>query len=191
MHNLFLGIAKTTMKTWKETGALNEKDFAIIQKRVDAVEPPSEIGRIPSKIATGFAGFTADQWKNWVCYFSLYALKGLLPKRDYKAWTHFVYACRAICCHQLTKDNCNTAREELIQFCKDFEIIYGKDACTPNMHLSCHLVDCIEDYGPVYSFWCFSFERYNGVLGSYHKGSQNIGNGITMHYCTGSPATKI
>ena len=29
-----------------------------------------------------------------------------------------------------------------------------------------HLKECIEDYGPVYSFWCFAFERYNGILGS-------------------------
>ncbi|KXJ06458.1 hypothetical protein AC249_AIPGENE6290 [Exaiptasia diaphana] len=39
MHNLFLGIAKTTMKIWKDTGALNDKDLEIIQKSVNAVEP--------------------------------------------------------------------------------------------------------------------------------------------------------
>ena len=34
------------------------------------------------------------------------------------------------------------------------------------MHLRCHLMECIEEYGPVYSFWCFGFERYNGILSS-------------------------
>ena len=35
------------------------------------------------------------------------------------------------------------------------------------MHMHTHLADCILDYGPMYSFWLFSFERYNGILGNY------------------------
>lgn len=43
-----------------------------------------------------------------------------------------------------------------------------------NMHLHGHLRQCIEDYGAVYSFWCFSFERLNGILGSYPTNSHHI-----------------
>ena len=25
------------------------------------------------------------------------------------------------------------------------------------------------------SFWCFSFERYNGIMGDYHTNNVNIG----------------
>ena len=35
------------------------------------------------------------------------------------------------------------------------------------MHLHTHLVDCVLDYGPVYSFWLFCFKGYNGILGEY------------------------
>ena len=42
------------------------------------------------------------------------------------------------------------------------------------MHLHAHLMDCILDFGPVYSFWLFSFERLNGVLGSYHTNGHDI-----------------
>ena len=27
-----------------------------------------------------------------------------------------------------------------------------------------HLKNVVEDYGPVYAFWLFSYERYNGIL---------------------------
>lgn len=37
------------------------------------------------------------------------------------------------------------------------------------MHLHCHLWQCMIDVGPVYSFWCFSFERYNGLLEGMQK----------------------
>jgi len=42
------------------------------------------------------------------------------------------------------------------------------------MHLHCHLKECIEDYGPIYSFWCFAFERYNGILGSTATNNRSI-----------------
>ena len=35
------------------------------------------------------------------------------------------------------------------------------------MHLHTHLVDYVLDYGPVYSFWLFSFKYHNGTPGQY------------------------
>ena len=64
MHNLLLGSAKNVLKTWIEMGILSESDLEREQKRVNLVKPPSEVGRIPSKISEGFKGLTADQWKN-------------------------------------------------------------------------------------------------------------------------------
>ena len=101
MHNLFLGLAKTTLKVWKE---IKDKHFDLLQRRVDAVIPPPEIGRIPSMFSTGFSGFTADQWKNWVCYYSAFALKGILPREHYDAWMCFVTACRLIGCQSVHKN---------------------------------------------------------------------------------------
>ena len=61
------------------------------------------------------------------------------------------------------------ADELLLSFCTGFEQLYGHEACTPNLHLHCHLKECILDAGPLYSFWCFSFERYNGILEKMQK----------------------
>ena len=33
------------------------------------------------------------------------------------------------------------------------------------MHMHAHLNEGLLDYGPVYNFWLFSFEHYNGILG--------------------------
>ena len=61
-----------------------------------------------------------------------------------------------------------TADLLLLTFCKKFKQLYGGENCTPNLHLHLHLKDCLLDYGPSYAFWCFSFERYNGLLGSFN-----------------------
>ena len=37
------------------------------------------------------------------------------------------------------------------------------------MHMSCHLRDCLLDFGPFSTFWCFPYECYNGVLEGVSK----------------------
>ena len=65
----------------------------------------------------------------------------------------------------MTQAEVSTADLLLGAFCRKFE------HCTPNMHLHLHLKNCILDHGPAHSFWCFSFERYNGL---YHTNQKNI-----------------
>ena len=38
---------------------------------------PSDIGRIPHKILSGFASLTADQFKNWIMHFSVITLRDI------------------------------------------------------------------------------------------------------------------
>ena len=56
-----------------------------------------------------------------------------------------------------------------------FEQLYGgQDLATPNMQLHGHIKECLLDYGPFHAFWCFSFERFNGILGSFHTNNRSI-----------------
>ena len=57
------------------------------------------------------------------------------------------------------------AHKGLIKIINLIEEHYGEGKITLNLHLSLHLCECSYDYGPLYSFWCFLFERMNGVLG--------------------------
>ena len=75
MHNLFLGTAKHCVDVWKSTGLLSTDHLLIMQMRVNDYFCPSDIGRIPSKIQSSFAGFTADQWRSWTVLFSFIVLK--------------------------------------------------------------------------------------------------------------------
>ena len=84
-------------------------------------------------------------------------------------WCLFSLSCSLFCrpfihCSELIK-----ADELMMKFCNKFEQVFGKEHVTPNMHMHAHLRQCVEDVGPVYSFWCFSFERYNGILESLQK----------------------
>ena len=81
VHNLLLGTAKHMIEVWKSLKMITDKQFADIQKRVDSFTTPDDLGRIPSKTSSSIYGFTPEQWKNWTIFFSLYALKPILPPR--------------------------------------------------------------------------------------------------------------
>lgn len=175
MHNLYLGSAKHVLKAiWNDKQILSSDDFETIQRRVDQCSVPADIGRIPFKILSEFSSFTADQFKNWVIYFSLIALRGMLSEQHLEYWRHFVLACRLLSQYELSRDEIIIADALLLKFCRRTECMYGKAIITPNMHLHCHLKECIMDYGPLHAFWCFPFERYNGLLGQLPNNNKTI-----------------
>lgn len=150
------------------------RTFEGIQELVDSMTVPQDIGRIPGEISCSFSGFTADQWKNWTTVYSLFALKGVLPDNHLECWRHFVLTCKLLGKKVLTYSDIELGDRHLMEFCRTFEELYGKDLVTPNMHLHGHLKECLLDYGPFHSFWCFSFERFNGILGSFHTNNRSI-----------------
>ena len=160
----FLSIAKYTIETWKSLNILKGPHYCQLQSKVDEILPPPKIGRIPRKISSGFSCFTADEWKNWILVYSIYSLKGVLPEPHYSCWCIFVQACTLICQLFVTHEDIKEAHHLIIAFCKEFQKLYGKEYCTPNMHMACHIRDNMIDYGPLAAFWAFSFERYNGTL---------------------------
>lgn len=183
MHNLFLGTAKHFLKTvWIERGIISDSQFSAIQCRIDSSMVPSDIGRIPYKVRSGFSSFTADQWKNWTVHFSLLVLHDILSGENLECWHHFVLACRILCCKQLTIDQVRLADALLLQFCRRTERMYGTHIITPNMHMHCHLRSCVEDYGPLHGFWLFAFERYKGILGKTPCNNLSIETQLMQHF---------
>ncbi|KAG1797180.1 uncharacterized protein BJ212DRAFT_1289954, partial [Suillus subaureus] len=60
--------------------------------------------------------------------------------------------------------------EYLIKFIK----IHPKDVKLTH-HLVTHIFDQLHDYGPVYRFWTFLFERLNKLLKSYSTNNHGTG----------------
>lgn len=91
----------------------------------------------------------------------------LLAEPDRHILANFVRACNLLVCRILDKESLNEAHQRLLNVAKLIERNYESEKITPNIYLSLHLCENCMDYGPLYSFWCFSFERMNGILGKY------------------------
>ena len=148
MHNLLLGTAKRMISIWLDLEIIGRSVFNQIQAQVDSVIVPPGIGRIPLKILSGFSGFKADQFKNWVNIYSIPCLFAVLEADHLECWRHFVLGCRILCKQKLTADEIKLADALLLQFCRRVDRMYGQGVITPNMHLHCHLKDVILDFGP-------------------------------------------
>ena len=90
-----------------------------------------------------------------------------------RSWQTFVLSCFYLCRREINLTDLKKADLLLINFCKRAQNLYGKSSITPNMHLHGHLTECAQDYGSIYNFWLFSYERYNGILGDYPTNKRN------------------
>ena len=174
MHNLYLGTGKYLFKLWISLGLVGKSELDDIDKLLRLFVVPNSIGRLPTNLASNYGGFKATQWRSWITIFSPVVMKSVLPAEHLRCWLLFVRACSILGHRIVRRSDIETADLLLLTFCKKFEQLYGEHSCTPNLHLHLHLKDCLLDYGPPHSFWCFSFERYNGLLGSFHTNQKNI-----------------
>lgn len=153
---------------------LQECDVRVSGMASYITPPHTTFRRLPHKIASNYGGYTASQWKNWTLIYSLFCLKDLLPERHIICWQKFVLACKLICSPIISKTDIVSAELLFVKFGQKFEQFYGKKFVTPNIHLPCHSKECVIECGPVHAFWCFSFERFNGILGSMQVNGRSI-----------------
>ena len=130
------------------------------------IKVPSDIDRIPSKIEKGFSAFTANQWKTFILVYTTSITWDLLQKEDREILSLFVWVCNILVCQIIVKSGLEEAHQCLLAMVKLVETHYGPEKIPPNMHLCLHICECALDYGPLYSFWCYSFEQMNGLLGN-------------------------
>ena len=178
MDNLFLGTAKKMFKICCKNDILTKEKLREVQEHIETVEAPTHLGRLPGNISSNYAGFTASQWKNWVSYYLLYALEGVLGEEHINRWQTSVLACHHLSRPYIMKTDLLIADQRLLHFCKKVE--------SPNMHHHLHISECVENYGSVYGFWLFGFERYNGLLGSFHTTNREVEVQLTRTFLTTS-----
>ena len=176
MHNIYLGSAKHVLQTvWMKRNFVSSNDVKKINEKISSWVIPPEVrfNRLPARIEYS-SSFTAEQWMLWVNYYSINCLYGVLPTDHLECWRHLVLASRLLCKRNMNMDDIRLADTLLLKFCQRFQVLYGPESVTPNIHLHGHLLECIKDYGPMCNFWLFSFERFNGLLGDEPTNNRSI-----------------
>ena len=140
MHNLYLGTAKHAFEVWLDNDLLTKSSLAVFEERLKLFQVPADIRRLPSRIASSYGAFTANQWKNWITIYSPVLLKDILPSEHFHCWLLYVRSVCILSLYCIKENDLTTADLLLINFCQQFQRLYGDMSCTFNMHLHLHLI---------------------------------------------------
>ena len=161
MHTFLLGMVKReTELHMKKLSPLQKSEFI---RRVKSMKLPYDIGRLPSTMFDADSdsiSCTAQQWKNYAIAYARPCLYKLLPTDAYKCLVILCEIVELISLPAFTADDIT----KLYRLLHDHHTLYGKWAITINYHMALHIPDVINDHGPPQSFWCFGYERMNGLL---------------------------
>lgn len=182
MHNLLLGTSKHMFCLWIEQGLITKEHLQQFDLVIQHFVVPDNIGRLPTQIKSNYLSFKAAQWSSWTQIYSAVLLKGILPNDHYKCWLLFVRATTILCQRIIRITDIETADMLLEKFCRTTENLYGRAHCTFNMHLHLHVKQTLLDFGPAHSTWCFSFERYNNILGSVETNNKSVESQFMMNF---------
>lgn len=126
-----------------------------VDERLLNIKPPKFLTSFPRSL-TEVSHFKAAELKNFLLYYSLPCLFGILPMDQFNHFLLLVYAIYIIYIflqQNITAKDILQCRKFLLEFVINVPVMYGERYMTSNVHLLPHLADKVEDLGPL---WCSS-----------------------------------
>ena len=166
MHLACLGVTRRLCSLWK-SGRNTVRQGTHQLQRISALISES-VKLLPSEFSRKTRAIMhSERWKATECrLFLLYlgpiVLKNVIPDPLYK---HFLLlACSMLILTSNNKTKYSKAREYLKRFVEEFPKLYGEECMTYNAHSILHLIEDVEEHGPVDSFSCFPFENHLAAI---------------------------
>lgn len=184
MHAWLLGIVKMIVRAWFDSSN-HEKSWYLgshleeINRRLLNILPPCEITRTPQNIENKLK---AAEWKNFLLYYSIVVLLGILPIKYYRHWLLFVSSAHILLKEKITDQEIQAAEESLMKFHDGIEDLYGKQYMTFNAHTLKHVIKYVGFFGSLWPWSTFCFESYNSVIKGLFHGTQCIADQIFKSY---------
>ncbi|XP_077541965.1 uncharacterized protein LOC144154323 [Haemaphysalis longicornis] len=135
-----------------------------VNQRLLSIHPPHCVTRLPRPIGVRIQ-WKATEWRNWLLYYALPCLDGVLPL---EYWRHLSKLSEAV--HILLQEAISPGeidRAECLLFAfveRCAPPLFEPTAATFNVHSLLHLGDSVRDLGPLWANSCFTFEGGNGKL---------------------------
>ncbi|KIO17587.1 hypothetical protein M407DRAFT_84835 [Tulasnella calospora MUT 4182] len=149
-------------RVWKEIGASTLKANATI---------PASFGRRIPNIAEDRTYMTAEGYLVWATMYAPILLRGRFrEERYYRHWVKFVSLVERCLQFSITASERRQMRADIHEWYTEYERIFYQynderlPTCLIIFHAWLHLVDMMEQSGPLWSYWTWVMERYCGLL---------------------------
>ena len=178
MHAILEGLAKQFMKYWfgsEFSGyVFNIRKFlSEIDKRLLRMKPPHAFRRSPRSIKC-LSFWKAAEFRAWLLYYSIPAMKDFLPQIYLNHWCLLVCAMHILLNTSVSSNDLQVASDYLVKFYEQSPELYPSIVCTANLHSIIHINQSVKDWGPLWCYSTFGYENLNGFLLRQCHGSGNV-----------------
>jgi hypothetical protein len=178
MHNCLIGVTRQLMNLWFDSSYHNQPFYIglhmqNIDKKLLSIKHTNEISRKTTSVKERLF-WKANDCRNWLLFYGVVSLHGTLLPRYLEHFSLFCSAIYILLKSSISPEDMQTARQKLLKFYENFEVLYGPINTTYNVHLTSHLCDCVSYCGPLWAYSCFHFEDNNGILSGYVKGTRHV-----------------
>ncbi|KIY48977.1 hypothetical protein FISHEDRAFT_42291 [Fistulina hepatica ATCC 64428] len=188
MHNFYGQVKDFWMEIIDGGYMMTAVMWRTYEETINSIHWPSGIGRLPINLATNHSLPKADQWRR-MCTIQPFTLWIIWHNADDKImcdapavphnaksrptfmrsprelYTLAIYLSLAeqiLARRSITSESAQRGQSYLQMFCCG--LLRLEVPMKPNHHFGMHYFDIIKRFGPVYSWWLFAFERFNGLL---------------------------
>lgn len=91
-------------------------------------------------------------------------MKDVLPDEYFKHFVLLVTTLRKLLGTSIEERDLILDDKLLRVFCEQYNKLYGDQEMTINVHTLLHLVETVQDLGPLWVYSCFFFESLNGLF---------------------------
>ncbi|XP_037515517.1 uncharacterized protein LOC119391944 [Rhipicephalus sanguineus] len=168
MHGVLRGVTRQFMELWLcGVGApyyIGSPNFIRrIDERLCAINPPQCITRLPRSVQLR-KFWKASEWQQWLLYFSLVCVDGMLPGKYQKHFSLLLKAVYLLLEDTVSAKDISDSTDCLVQFVVQVQFLYSKKEMTSNVHLLLHLAKSATMQGSLWAHSCFVFEAGLGKI---------------------------
>lgn len=184
MHAILLGVIKLLWEIWTTRESpiyLSPAQRIEINRRILKMTPVHEVQRLPRPLSEK-CKWKASEWLSWLLFYSLPCLNAIIPDAALKHLSLLVESTFVLLQHNISAEELNKCEMDLVKFVAEFEILYGAEFVTFNVHSLLHVVESVKMTGPLWATSAFSFEGTNYHLKRQVNGPKGVDDQIAMRY---------
>ncbi|XP_011859941.1 PREDICTED: uncharacterized protein LOC105557338 [Vollenhovia emeryi] len=150
-----------------------------INNRLMAIKPPKFVHRMPRSIVD-LIHWKTSELKMFCFYYSIPIFEGIMRLDYFEHFLRLIMALSILSSDSITECMIEIARDLLHRFVREFQILYGIEHCSINLHQLLHLPDCVQMLGPLWAYTCYEYEDLNGKLLKLIHGTCHIDTQIAQ-----------
>ena len=151
MHASLLGTTKHLLNMWVSNNS-RSKEYYLGQKlkNIDnillLIKYPTEFPRQQRSISHHLQFFKASEFRNFLFYAGLPVLRYFLPTTYYNHFVQYVVIMRLLCDKTILTADIIQSFKLIEKYIEKFEILYGKENMTFNLHSHLHFPQQVQKY---------------------------------------------